>query len=144
MGGQSKIRRRPKSAGRPGKFRRIVSKLLVICLVAGGGYMFLDKLSRPYRISHGEAKEIAETKRQIKAEEEQNRALKQNIEFLKTDSGREVEARRLGWVKPGEVAIVVEQPSLHPETIEVKEPPRHKSFWNAVKGIFIKKNNRKP
>jgi cell division protein FtsB len=144
MGRQSKVRRKPVKAGRPGKFKKVASRLLIICLVVGSIYMFLDKLSRPYRISHGEVRAIAEVKNEIKAEEAQNRALKKNIEFLKTDKGREVEARRLGWVKPGEVAIVVEQPSPHPKIVEIKEPSRHKSFWGKVKGIFTREKDRKP
>jgi len=140
MGRQSKVRRRPVKSGKPGKFKRVVSRLLIICLVVGGIYMFLDKLSRPFRISHGEVQAISDVKKQIKDEEAQNRALKQHIEFLKTDKGREVEARRLGWVKPGEVAIVVEQPSPHPK-IELKEPVRHKSLWGKVKGIFTRRKS---
>lgn len=60
-----------------------------------------------------EIRRLQDVKRQ---EAQVNESLKQDILYLKTRAGIEQEARRRGWVKPGEVALALVQP-------ETPEPP---------------------
>lgn len=56
-------------------------------------------------------------------EAQQNAQLQQDIHYLKTRSGVEQEARRRGWVRPGEVALAIAQPDPPPPPPKVNKQP---------------------
>lgn len=108
----------------------------------------ITKAARPYLISYGESKEIAEVNRQTKEAAAEKSALKRDIKYLtdpKTQArALEEEARKLGWVKKGEVALVVAQPKESNENAQPVVPTEEKTFWQSagqrVLGIFVRPN----
>jgi len=97
------------------------------------------KVARPYVISYTESKERSDIQRQIAQAEAENHALKQEIVHLDTPEGKEAEARKLGWVKQGEIAVVV--PNVGPSPFDGEPLPRP-TFWDQLgirmAGVFVK------
>ncbi len=126
------------------KTKRLVRVLAAACIIGIIGvavFLIISKLSRPYMIGYSESKEIIETKQQISNAESENKSMHSDIQYLQTDRGKEAEARRLGWVKPGEIAIVVEQPrKIQNPSTQQAAATVHKSFWISVRekvlGLF--------
>jgi hypothetical protein len=107
--------------------------------------MVVAKTARPFRISYAESKDISIIKREKAAAELENQQLKREKQALLTASGKEIEARKQGWVKDGEVVGVVGQPeqTAAPEYDQPK-PDAPKSKWQAVKEKLLSKFGRKP
>jgi cell division protein FtsB len=97
------------------------------------------KAARPYVISYTESKERADIQRQIAQANAEKNALKHDIAYLDTPEGKEAEARKLGWVKTGEVAVVV--PDSGPSPF-ASEPLPQASIWDRMSrrmaGMFVK------
>ncbi|HEY3297984.1 MAG TPA: hypothetical protein VGK34_04945 [Armatimonadota bacterium] len=110
--------------------------LLAGCGVLACAYLVLAKASRPFMISYGESQEIAMVQKAKAAAEAENKRLKEQKKYLSTPQGKETEARKLGWVKDGEVAIVIEQPERE-SNVELDEPVEGKtapkSRWRSVR-----------
>ena len=128
------------------KAMRVFLMLLVIAGVIFSMGSVITKAARPYLISYGESKEIAEVNRQTAEAAAENSALKRDIKYL-TDPKTQVraleeEARKLGWVKKGETALVVEQPKKPGEDSRPVVPTEKRSFWQdagkRVLGIFVR------
>ena len=125
-------RRRTKLAR---SFRVLLALAVAACgLVVAGA--IIAKGARPYLISHGEAKEIAQS-------EAEKRALKKNIEYVQTPQGKEAEARKLGWVKEGEIAVVLEAPQgSEGANGQPSDSAKRESFWQAagyrVLSLFVR------
>ena len=134
------------TGGRPRRRKLVRSLRILLALVAVGcGIVMVGaviaKGARPYLISHGEAKEIAQVKRQIAQAESENRVLKKGIGYLRTPRGMEAEARKLGWVKEGEIAVVLEEPEGS-QGANGEPSGSHESFWQAaglrILGLFVR------
>ena len=97
------------------------------------------KAARPYVISYNESKERSDIQQQIAQAKAENRALKADIIHFGTPEGKEAEARKLGWVKEGEVAVVV--PDSGPSPF-ASEPLPPESVWDRMgrrlAGMFVK------
>jgi len=106
--------------------------VLAICGVLTCTYMVLAKATRPYVISYAESQDMTSIKQQKEAAEAENRRLKLEKDYLLTSKGKEAEARKLGWVKPGEVAVVVQQPEKPVPVLEYEKPPVPKSKWQLL------------
>lgn len=77
-----------------------VSAFLAVCLVA--------KAAKPYQEASQQRIQLAETHRQSETLAEQNVQLERRIAYLRTSGGIASEARRMGYLRPGEYPIVVE------------------------------------
>lgn len=131
------------------KFVRNVLTLLGMCAVLLFIIMVTHKAIRPYLISYGESREIANISREVAAAEKENKALKKDITYLtdkKTkNKAMTAEARKLGWVKNGETAVVIERPQK-PEysTEHFLNSSKNRSLWkktrDSVIGLFTRKN----
>lgn len=60
---------------------------------------------RPFFLDRQEVREIRRLSAQVADTEKGNAALRDRIGVLNSQKGIEVEARRLGWVRPGEILI---------------------------------------
>jgi len=121
----------------------LASAAAVICIVG----TVVSKAARPYLISHAESKEISEINRQIAEANAENRALKKEIAYLSTPEGKEAEARKLGWVKAGEVAIVIERPqNSQGKAVQSADSLERESFWHAagrrILGLFVRTDSK--
>ncbi len=77
-----------------------VTVFLAVCLVA--------KAVKPYREARGQRVQLAETRRQSEMLAAQNVQLERRVAYLRTADGVASEARRMGYLRPGEYPIVVE------------------------------------
>ena len=77
-----------------------VTVFLAVCLVA--------KAVKPYREARQQRVQLAETRRQSDLLATQNVQLERRIAYLRTSGGIASEARRMGYLRPGEYPIVVE------------------------------------
>jgi hypothetical protein len=68
----------------------------------------IGKGAKPYLVGYTANKEIAQINQQIAHEKARQKDLSKQIGYLQTPAGMESEARKLGWVKEGEVAVVVD------------------------------------
>ena len=140
-------RKRPKTKRRF-KAPRFLRVLLVLVVIAVGlylGWLVARKISKPYVISYTESTEIASIQKQIADAKTENSQLKRDLEYLATPQGKEAEARRLGWVKKGETALVVQQPA-QPQFQGEQSEAMKESFWQSVcrsvVKVFVKANGR--
>jgi len=68
----------------------------------------ITKAIRPYREARAQTGQMNVTRGQIAALDRQNATLRRRIAYVATDEGKITEARKMGYVKPGEIPIVVE------------------------------------
>lgn len=103
-------RRRPKRS----VFRSYVLPLLkvaviVVAVVAVGGVV-LAKIARPFQLWSREDREVQRIASELDALKKENADLQRQIKYLGTPQGIAQAARRLGWVKPGEITLVLPDP----------------------------------
>ena len=114
-----------------------VSIFLAVCLVL--------KAVKPYQEASRQRVQLAEIKRQSAAIAVQNTQLERRIAYLKTPDGVASEARRMGYLKPGEFPIVVEGVAGHSEwnqtqpDVSTFAPPAPavspmRRFWRHLSG----------
>ncbi len=126
------------------KAPKLLRVLLVLTLLAAGGYCLkatVCKLARPYLISHSESQEIVALQKQIASANIENIQLKRESELMGTPQGKEAEARKLGWVKKGEVALVVQQPDQS-RLLQEQAEAMKETFWQSagkkLVGVFAR------
>lgn len=105
-----------------------------------GGLVFLVfisiGLSKEILRRHQINKEIERVKEEIEQLEHKNRELSSLIDYLSTESFREMQARRtLGFQKPGETAISIQPREEEGEEVKEKEEQKEeisnsKKWWN--------------
>lgn len=71
-------------------------------------------IARPFVLAYQTKAELGRLQAMEAELEVQNAALRQRIHFLNTPTGIEIEARRLGWVRPGEIPIQILPPATSP------------------------------
>ncbi len=77
-----------------------VTVFLAVCLVT--------KAVKPYREASRQRVQLAETQRQSESVAAHNVQLQRRVAYLRTPNGIASEARRMGYLRPGEYPIVVE------------------------------------
>lgn len=93
--------------------RALKRAVLCVAAVLLLGYLGVVAL-RPFLLDREARAEVRRLKAAVAAAEAANEALRQRIPLLKTEKGIEVEARRHGWVRPGEVLIQTSEPPPPP------------------------------
>lgn len=124
--------------------RFAVKSIAMVCLVLLAAAV-ICKAARPYLINLAERREIAILNQKIEAAKAQRKALKEQIAYLATPGGREAEARKHGWAKPGEIAIVFgdtkDSPNGHDQS---DQPELHEPFWHKagrhLLGFFVREH----
>ena len=84
-----------------------VSVFFAVCLVA--------KAVKPYREASRQKAQLAQTLHQSDLLAAQNSQLERRVAYLRTPDGVASEARRMGYLRPGEYPIVVEGLAGHSE-----------------------------
>lgn len=114
------------------RFLQSVKMYVLVTLVLFTVSSIAAKAVKPYLIYYNENKEIAEIQKQIATEKAENARLKHELKNLDTRLGMEVEARKQGWVKPGEVAVILE-PSDGPHNGQPSsEVDAQMSIWQKI------------
>ena len=128
------------------KYVRTALTVFVVCLIVLAAGAVIAKVARPYVICYGESKETTKIRQQIAQAEAEKRTLSNQIKYLtdpkSKDKALEIEARKLGWVKDGEIALVVEPPSK-PQADKSPNAHSAKTFWQTagreILGLFVGK-----
>ena len=115
-------RRARRRTVRPKRPRRILGiwarAALSVAVIAVSVFVAVGivlKAVKPYQEASRQRVQLAETQRQSGAIAAQNAQLERRIAYLRTPDGVASEARRMGYLKPGEYPIVVEGLAEHPE-----------------------------
>ena len=100
------------------------------------------KAIRPYREAGVEARRLAITRRQIADLDQRNAALRRQVAYLNTPDGVASEAHKMGYLRPGEIPLVIEgaaRPGDHrrrPPSAPAEAAPRSSSllsrFWHHL------------
>lgn len=112
----------PPSRRRPRRsvWRKTVWPLLkygtIIAIMVMAGSMVANKIARPFKLYNQESHETQRLANELQSLKKENISLARRIKYLQTQEGAAQAARRLGWVKPGEITLV-----LPPENSEI--PP---------------------
>lgn len=77
---------------------------------------------RPLAVAHRADVEIADLSGKVAAEETTQRQLRERLQYLRTPTGVEEEARRQGWVRGGETSLMLLQPE--PKAPAARKPAR--------------------
>jgi len=112
----------------------VVSVFLAVSLIA--------KVAKPYREAGLQKSQLSATRQQCDALASGNAALARRIAYLKTPQGIASEARKMGYLRPGEIPMVVEgsvsQTDGHAGSTPKQLPSRSGSpairFWQHLTG----------
>lgn len=100
--------RRPQRRPRP-QPQRHFGRLLVRGVLVGGVLVTAVAMSahacRPYGVARRQQARLRSLQHQIRAADAQERYLRQQIALMGTDQGVEIEARKLGMIRKGEIAL---------------------------------------
>lgn len=96
-------RRRPKRS----VWRKFVWPLVKISVIAALAVFIIGKIARPFRLYSREHRETRQVALQLESLRKENAAMERQIKYLKTGEGSAQAARKLGWVKPGEITLVL-------------------------------------
>ena len=102
----ARAKRRKRSFWRRTAWPLLKLAVLVVILAALANAAVF-RIGRPLRLLSREYRETHKLQSQVAALKRDNTSLEQRIKHLQTPQGAEVAARKLGYVKPGEVTLVV-------------------------------------
>ena len=143
---RARTRPRPKRPRRiPGMWARVILLVGVIAVSVFFAVCLVLKAVKPYQEASRQRVQLAATEAQSAAIAAQNTQLERRIAYLKTSDGVASEARRMGYLKPGEYPIVVEGLAGHSEWSETQtdvsafapsapEPSPMRRFWRHLSG----------
>lgn len=106
----------------------LIGSLIFLIFISIG---LSKEISRRYQIN----KEIEKIKKEIEDLEKKNQELSSMIDYLSTESFKEMQARKeLGFQKPGETAISIQSKEEKGEEVKKEEPEKElsnpKKWWN--------------
>jgi cell division protein FtsB len=124
---------RPRNLRRRKKRRLLSStalyRLRLIGMGLGGvfiaviAFRILQKVVHPYQLGNEVGQQVAVLREQYNRQEKENAALRQRLVFLRSKEGAEVEARRAGFHRKGEIVYLL---PTTPETPEGSPVPSDK------------------
>ena len=97
------VRRRRKRS----VLRKTIIPLLVCSFVAVAVVFLLGRISRPFVLFDRETQATQELQSKVDDYQAENARLERRIKYLMTSEGAAQAARELGWVKPGEITLVI-------------------------------------
>ena len=120
-------RRRPEPERPRRRRRRLLfwqKAVLFVCVGIIGFIAFigLRKTIKPVRLVWAERREVLRMQDELAQKEKTNRELKNRRQYLLTPSGTETEARRLGFVRPGEVSIIISEDEKDKKPDDAEDP----------------------
>lgn len=106
---------------RPRRIGRAFGRLLGLALLMLIAVLVLRKVARPFVFCYREAHSVNELSREFKELQRENSELIQKKIYVASREGAQIEARKLGWVMPGERSIVLEDRSGDSESSSKKK-----------------------
>jgi cell division protein FtsB len=86
----------------------------VVCIVAllVGGVLLFNKIKRPIVLLHNERRERDRIVAEYNTLRDENEKLRRQLAYIRTSRGIAQAARKQGFVKPGEISLVIpEEPA---------------------------------
>lgn len=114
---------------------RLTFLVAVIAVLVLFAVSLVSKAARPYREAGVQSRQLAQTRQASAALDIENAVLERRIAYLKTPEGVASEARKMGYLHPGEFPIVVEglaQPNVPPSIPSVSTSTQPLSAPSAV------------
>lgn len=71
-------------------------------------FAVIQKAVRPVKLLCAGKAEVSKMEEKFAKDKAENKALREKRKYLLTPSGAEAEARKLGYVRPGEVSVIIE------------------------------------
>ena len=112
---------------------RIILILAMLALTGVGSWAIITKIAQPFQMRHQEQIQVNSTRASLQATEASNKQLESEYQYIKSPGGTEFTARQQGYVKHGEVSVVIE--NIPPPVVAVQRPP---SFADRIKGAWAK------
>ena len=100
-------RRKPKYSIWRAKVWPAVKISFVTIVFVMFAWCILNRAWRPVKLYTREYRETQQLAKQVAEMKHENADLERRINYLKTSRGSAEAARKLGWVKPGEVTLVM-------------------------------------
>ncbi len=85
----------------------VTKYLALTALIVMAGWNVVGKVARPFKLLHTEYGETRQVRAELESLKKENETLERRIRFLQTSEGAVQAARRLGYVKPGEITLVL-------------------------------------
>lgn len=97
------------------KLGRWALRCIVVAVALVIGSSVVCKILRPFQLVGDEKRQKAQVVSEYRALKKQNQELQRQLNYLKTPDGIAQEARKQGFVKPGEVSLVIpdEEPAAN-------------------------------
>ncbi|MCE5313387.1 MAG: hypothetical protein ABFD49_08470 [Armatimonadota bacterium] len=107
--GKHKLERVPPRRRRPRRsvWRKIVWPLVKIVAICAVSVFVLNKVAKPFKLYNREYRETRQVAIELDTLRNENTVLERQIKYLKTQRGAAQAARKLGWVNPGEITLVL-------------------------------------
>jgi hypothetical protein len=115
-----------------------------IGMLTAAAVALVAKAIRPYQEASVQSTQLAASNGQIQNLDAENASLRRRIAYLQTSEGEMSEARKMGYLRPGEIPIVVEgaatpwsdapaPPSPSPAQNNFRD--RAQQFWRSLTGL---------
>lgn len=88
-------------------WRSTIWPLVKFALVAVAVVLALGKVVRPFRLYDNESRATRQLANDLDNLRKENAMLERRIKYLQTSQGAAQAARKLGWVRPGEITLVL-------------------------------------
>src|SRR5579883_2659656 len=82
----------------------LVGFTIVVCVA------MITKIIQPYQMSHDQSKQMSALSQQLADTESQSADLQKKVSYLRRPDGIEAAARAQGYLKPGEISLIIENP----------------------------------
>ena len=87
--------------------------LIKFALVVAVVVVVMGKVVRPFRLYDEEYRAAQKAANDLETFRRENAMLERRIKYLQTSEGAAQAARKLGWVKPGEITLVLPSETEH-------------------------------
>jgi len=94
------------------KWRGNALGIIVVCLALLVCAGFVRKAVRPVLLNYCEGHAVKQLRQEHKMAQKENHRLKRDIALYQSRSGAVAGARELGYVRPGEVPVSIEEPKV--------------------------------
>lgn len=101
------VRRRRRKSFSSAKASRWLVRIVVVTVALALGCSVGCKILRPFRLVGDEKRQKAQIVSDYVTLKKQNQQLQWQLHYLKTPEGIAQEARKQGFVKPGEISLVI-------------------------------------
>jgi cell division protein FtsB len=119
-----------------GMLPRFVMVGVILILTLGACFAFVAKIAQPYQMILSQGAQIRDSQSQLNDLRTRNQSLSMRRDYLQKPEGIEVAARSAGYLKPGEMRLVLENaPQPVPERAQdAGILDRFKSAWLTIVG----------